>query len=116
MSTEPDDRLLDTALALTDRQPVDWASVRQALPGEAAAVDGLEAVSTIAAGHGNASADEAGDEVAAPIPAVFAWGRLEARQQDREHGHGPEARHDPPQVIATRSCGKWKSASSTPSC
>ena len=81
MPTEPDDRLLDTALALTDRRPVDWASVRQALPGEAAAVDGLEAVSTIAEGHGNARADEAADEVVAPIPAVFAWGRLEARQR-----------------------------------
>src|SRR5688572_19737903 len=81
MSTEPEDRLLDTALALTDRQPVDWASVRRALPGEAAAVAGLEAVSTIAAGHGNARDDGTAGEVAAPVPAVFAWGRLEARQR-----------------------------------
>src|SRR6187399_2479019 len=77
MSTEPDDRLLETALALTDRKAIDWGDVRRALPEDAQAVAGLEAVGEIASAHGSDGAPDEGP-AASEAPA-FGWGRLEAR-------------------------------------
>jgi len=77
MSTEPDDRLLETALALTDQRAIDWGDLRRELPEDAQAVAGLEALAEIASAHGSDRAPDA--EPAASGPPVFGWGRLEAR-------------------------------------
>jgi serine/threonine-protein kinase len=79
MSTDPDDRLLETAMAVADLQPVDWTALRRDLPEAEAVVAGLQAVAEIAAAHGNPGpgpGEAAGD---APVrAAAFEWGRLEA--------------------------------------
>src|SRR5262245_4949722 len=77
MSTESDDPLLETALAVTDRQAVDWPGVKRGNPEQAQVVAGLEAVDTIATAHGNVEAPDGGTDAAARDVA-FTWGRLEA--------------------------------------
>jgi hypothetical protein len=76
MATDPDDRLLETALAVTDRQAIDWSGLKREFPGAAGVVAGLEEVAEIAAAHGNAGPRPPGDR-AAGEPVAFRWGRLE---------------------------------------
>src|SRR5262245_39355302 len=80
MPTDPEDRLLETALAVTDRQAVDWPGVKRDHPAEAQVVAGLEAVAGIAAAHGNAEGESRGDDagVRDVRDVAFTWGRLEA--------------------------------------
>ena len=49
MDREPDDRLLEAALSITDAGDVDWETVRAALPGEPRAIEALESIARLTA-------------------------------------------------------------------
>lgn len=85
MSGEPDDRLLEAALDVTDARDVDWEHIRAALPDEPAAVAALESIARMTA-LADAPADAAPADVTAggggePArePAHGHWGALELR-------------------------------------
>lgn len=88
MPTDPeDDRLLETALALTDDAEVDWERARRENPEVAGTLQGLEELAAIAHAHGAALESEgvasdlletAGAPAARDAP-VRRWGSLEIR-------------------------------------
>lgn len=91
MSREPDDRLLEAALEVTDSGAVDWDQVRAALPGEPRAVEALAAIARLQMLAdapdedplgSSVTATEAGpDDMAAPSPARERWGPLSLRRR-----------------------------------
>jgi len=88
MSGDPDDRLVELALDVTDGAAVDWAEVRTRWPDAPEAVEALELLSRLAAVHAPAPGDdvpsfgEARADAVAPGPGERAvrWGPLELRQ------------------------------------
>lgn len=89
MSGEPDDRLLEAALDVTDAGDVDWDQVRSALPAEPGAVTALESIARLAAladapdapPLAAAPADVAGGGPPASEPPQARWGPLELRER-----------------------------------
>ncbi len=92
MSREPDDRLIEAALEITDSGAVDWDQVRAALPGELGAVQALESIARLTSladapddsseGLAATGTDALGhEEMSAPPTARNRWGPLELRHR-----------------------------------
>jgi eukaryotic-like serine/threonine-protein kinase len=74
---DPDPRLLEAALAITDRGTLDWDVLRHELPAEAGTLAELEAL----AGIRDANAGVEGDGASVADEAIaFRWGRLEVHR------------------------------------
>lgn len=89
MSDEPEDRLVQAALEVTDSGDVDWSMVRAAMPSEARAIEALESIARLTAltdaaddGTQALAADASGEsDGTAGTPAHRRWGPLELRER-----------------------------------